>query len=154
MEQETIQKGIKRATELIKRFEGYRSEAYRDSSGVWTIGYGTTENVFPGQITNRKEATNMLREHIRTEVMPYIFAAVEVPVNPDQLAALISFVYNVGAGNFRGSTLLAKLNRGDYKGAAKEFPRWNKAGGKVLRGLVRRRAAEQNLFDGTEKKSE
>ena len=73
--------------------------------------------------------------------------AVKVPLNPNQFGALTSFTYNLGAGNLRSSTLLRKLNAGDYAGAAAEFARWNKAGGKVLKGLTRRRAAERALFE-------
>ena len=74
--------------------------------------------------------------------------AVRVPVNENQFAALVSFTYNIGAGSLSRSTLLRKLNDGDYAGAADEFPRWNKAGGRVLNGLVRRRAAERELCEG------
>jgi lysozyme len=154
MEKTTEQKAIERAYKLIKRFEGYREFAYRDSAGVWTIGYGTTAGVYPGQKTDREEAEQRLKNHIEREVEPYIDQYVNVPLNADQRAALISFVYNLGAGNFLNSTLLAKLNAGDYEGAAAEFPKWNKAGGQVLRGLVRRRKAEKDLFTGAYKKKD
>ena len=73
-------------------------------------------------------------------------AAARVKLNQNQFDALVSFTYNLGAGALGSSTLLGKLNRGDFEGAADEFPKWNKAGGKVLNGLVKRRAAERSLF--------
>jgi lysozyme len=154
MEAETERKAIDRATRLIKKFEGYRANAYQDSAGVWTIGYGTTAGVYPGQTTDREEAEQRLRQDIEVIALNPIKMYVTAPLNADQLAALISFVYNVGPGAFANSTLLQKLNARQYDEAAQEFPRWNKAGGEVLRGLIKRRAAEQALFNGTEKKSE
>lgn len=74
--------------------------------------------------------------------------AVKVPLSEDQFAALVAFSFNVGLGAFRTSTLLKLLNRGDYQGAADQLPRWNKSGGKVLNGLVKRRASERALFLG------
>ena len=73
---------------------------------------------------------------------------INVPLTENQFGALVSFTYNVGSGNLKASTLRQKLNRGDYAGAADEFPKWRRAGGKILRGLVRRRAAERALFEG------
>jgi len=154
MEEETKRKAISRATRIIKKFEGYRANAYQDSAGVWTIGYGTTAGVYPGQTTDREEAEQRLKDDIQAIAVDPILQYVSVPLNADQFAALISFVYNVGPGAFANSTLLQKLNARQYDEAAQEFPRWNKAGGKVLQGLVKRRAAEQALFNGTEKKSE
>ncbi|HEU5067050.1 MAG TPA: lysozyme [Sphingomicrobium sp.] len=80
------------------------------------------------------------------KVETQVRAAVKVPLNSNQLGALVSLTYNIGLGNFRSSTLLRLLNAGDYAGAAAEFPRWNKAAGKTMTGLITRRAAEARLF--------
>ena len=89
-------------------------------------------------------------EQLQRDLKPFaqqIEKAIVVDVNDNQFCALLSFVYNLGIGNFRSSTLLKKLNTGDYRGASLEFPKWNRAGGKVLKGLTRRRLAEQALFN-------
>lgn len=131
--------------ELIKSFEGFRAEAYKDSVGVWTIGWGSTKGVKAGMRISTDEAEARLREDLR-EAESAVERLVKVPLTDNQFAALVSFVFNVGAGNFSKSTLRKKLNQGSYSNAAMEFPRWNKAGGKVLHGLTRRRQAEWKLF--------
>lgn len=131
--------------ELIKEFEGLRLNAYRCPAGVWTIGYGHTKTARPGMRITAAEADALLAGDVAW-VMSCVDFAVKVEMNANQVAAVYSFIYNVGAGAFRSSTLLRKLNKGDYAGAAGEFKRWNKAGGKVLNGLTRRRAAEAKLF--------
>jgi len=137
-------------TSLIRHFEGKRLKAYQDSVGVWTIGYGHTTNVKPGQVITEDEAEELLRFDLEW-VEKAILRNVDVPLTQEQFDALATFIYNLGETNFRRSTLLKKLNREDYAGAANEFPKWNKAGGRVLRGLVRRREAEKKLFlSGTE----
>lgn len=133
--------------EIVKEFEGLRLEAYKCPADVWTIGYGHTRGVIPGDVITEKEAEIFLAEDLE-DAESAVNEYVEVKLNQNQFDALVSFVYNLGAGNFKSSTLLRKLNAGDYLGAANEFKRWNKAGGKVLNGLVRRRAAECNLFIG------
>lgn len=137
--------------ELVKEFEGLRLAAYQDSVGVWTIGYGTTAAAGLG-ITPRKgdaiteaEATRLLNMGL-SKFGEQISGYIKVPVNENQYGALVSLAYNIGPGAFSKSTLLKKLNAGDYAGAAEQFLVWNKAGGKVLKGLERRRAAERALF--------
>ena len=132
---------------LIKSFEGLRLTAYQDAVGVWTIGYGTTRNVRRGMRISRDQAEAFLQEDL-VRFEKAVSDAVKVPINDNQFSALVSFTYNVGSGALRSSTLLKKLNRGDINGAANEFPRWNKAGGRVLAGLTRRRNAERALFLG------
>lgn len=133
---------------LIKSFEGLRLKAYRDPVGIWTIGYGTTRDVRPDMSISEAEAEQLLQQDlIRFEQA--ISEAVVAPVNDNQFSALVSFTYNVGSGALRSSTLLKLLNdRQDIHGAADEFPRWNRAGGRVLEGLTRRRNAERALFLG------
>ncbi|NWA25523.1 lysozyme [Pseudomonas gingeri] len=139
----TSQKGIK----LIKSFEGLRLNAYQDSVGVWTIGYGTTRGIAAGMTITTDQAQRMLQNDIgRFE--PQLDALAKVPLNQGQWDALMSFIYNLGAANLGSSTLLKLLNAGDYAGAAAQFPRWNKAGGQILAGLTRRREAEQAIFLG------
>ncbi|WP_417764674.1 lysozyme [Shewanella chilikensis] len=133
--------------EIIKEFEGLRLEAYKCPADVWTIGYGHTRAVVPGDVITEKEAEDFLSEDVE-DAEDAVNAYVDVKLNQNQFDALVSFVYNLGAGNFRSSTLLRKLNAGDYLGAANEFKRWNKSGGVTLNGLVRRREAEANLFIG------
>lgn len=130
---------------LIKHFEGVRTEAYQDSVGVWTIGYGSTKGVKPGQRISLEKANSLLEKDIADHAAA-VDRLVKVDLNQDQYDALVSFTFNLGEGNLAKSTLLKKLNAGDYKGASKEFIRWNKAGGKVLKGLTRRRMAEAELF--------
>ncbi len=136
--------------ELIKRFEGLELEAYQDIAGIWTIGYGHTgDDVQPGMKISERDAEELLKRDLRPREQA-VDSAVKVPLNQNEFDALVSFVYNVGAGAFRGSTALKRLNRGDRVGAADAITWWNKATvGGVLRevlGLTRRRAAERALF--------
>ena len=131
--------------ELIKSFEGYREDAYLCPAGVWTIGWGTTKNVRKGQITNPEEAENFLKRDLKI-FEAQVAELVKVALTSNQFSALVSFAYNCGAGALKSSTLLKKLNQEDYLGAAEEFLKWNKAGGKMLAGLTRRRVAERSLF--------
>lgn len=142
----TSEKGIR----LIKHFEGFRSEAYLDPVGIWTIGYGTIENVRKGMTVTEEQATNLLLDHLK-DVERDVRNVVVVELNQDQFDALVSFVYNLGIGNLKSSTLLKRLNQGNYQEASNQFLRWNK--GRVdgvlteLSGLTRRRKAEKKLFD-------
>ena len=131
--------------ELIKSFEGLRLNAYLDAVGVWTIGYGHTRTAGPGQSVSFAGATALLREDVAT-FEKAVTQAVRVPITANQYAALVSFAYNVGSGALNSSTLLRRLNAGDTYGAANEFLRWNRAGGRALAGLTRRREAERVLF--------
>ena len=139
-----------RGVELIKEFEGCRLTAYRCSAGVLTIGYGHTGTVdgkliASGMTITVAKATELLKKDL-AEFEAAINSSVTVPITQNMFDALVSFSFNVGAGALRRSTLLKKLNAKDYNGAAAEFPLWNKAGGTVLNGLVRRRKAEKELF--------
>lgn len=131
--------------QLVKSFEGLRLNAYRDPVGIWTIGYGTTRGVKPGMVVTPEQAESLLQGDL-TRFEQAISEAVEVPLTENQFSALVSFTYNVGASALRSSTLLKRLNQGNYAAAADQFPRWNRAGGRVLAGLTRRRNAERALF--------
>lgn len=136
------QKGIN----LIKTFEGLSLKAYKDSVGVVTIGYGSTgPHVSMRQIITEVQAETLLKSDI-ARFERGVSDLVTAPLNQNEFDALVSFSFNLGLGNLKSSTLLRKLNSLDYQGAAKEFERWNKAGGKVLAGLTRRRIAERDLF--------
>lgn len=130
---------------LIKSFEGCRLTAYQDSAGVWTIGYGHTSGVKKGMTITEAQAEAYLKGDLGTAENA-VNGKVTYSIKQNQFDALVSFTYNVGSGNFGSSTLLKKLNQGDITGAANEFDKWNKAGGQVLEGLVRRRAAEKAMF--------
>ena len=133
---------------LIKRFEGLRTEAYRCPAGVWTIGYGSTRGVREGmRITEAQAEALLLRDVERFERA--VAGMVEVPITQGQLDALVSFAFNLGPEALRRSTLLKRLNASEYAKAAQEFARWNRAGGRVLPGLTKRRAAERAMFEGT-----
>ena len=155
--------------DLIKKFEGIPDgdpttvniDPYLDPIDIWTIGWGhaiSIGNVFlrgkqnreaacdlyPGGIT-LKQAEELLRGDV-LDTCRDVESLAEVELTDNQFGALVSFTFNLGRGNLAKSTLLKKLNAGDYTGAAAEFHKWNKAGGKVLNGLVARRAAEAELF--------
>ena len=132
---------------LLKKFEGCELKAYQDSVGVWTIGYGHTKDVKEGDQINKDEAEHLLAEEM-PEYEGYINDYVKVPLNQCQFDALVCWVYNLGPTNLRNSTLLTVLNQERYNDVPKEIKRWNKAGGEVLQGLVRRREAEALLFEG------
>ncbi len=134
---------------LIQVHEGLRLAAYRDAVGVWTIGYGSTVGVRRGMTITRDQAVLRLY-HDLDDAEATINSRVTVPLTQPQFDALTSLVFNIGGGAFRKSTLLQNLNAGDYAGAAAEFNRWVKANGRVLGGLVTRRAAERHLFERRE----
>lgn len=135
---------------MLKSFEGCELTAYQDSVGVWTIGYGWTQPVNGKPVSKGMTITQDTADSLLCSgVVQYekgVKGLLKVAVNQNQFDALVDFAYNLGVKALEGSTLLKKLNAGDYAGAADEFPRWNKAGGKVLNGLVKRRAAERSLF--------
>lgn len=134
--------------DLLKRSEGFRADAYQDSGGVWTIGYGTTKDVQPGDTCTEEQASQWLRRDVLSAEWA-VMKLIEVPMTQGQFDALVDFVYNLGEGALAKSTLLRKLNAGDYAGAAAEFPKWCHAGNQVLPGLVTRRAAERALFEAS-----
>lgn len=133
------------AIDLIKRFEGVKLSAYQDSAGVWTIGYGSTHGVTTGMQITQGEAEERLSKDLARHARGVI-RYIRVPLNDAQYGALVSFTFNLGIGALQRSTLRQKLNRGEYHAAAEEFPRWSYAGGRWLRGLYRRRLAEQAMF--------
>lgn len=134
---------------IIKEFEGTELTAYKDAAGLPTVGTGhlitQKDGIKVGDTITEKQATDLLRHDVaRTEQA--VNDAVTVDLSQHQFDALVSLVFNIGAGNFRSSTLLEKLNDGDYQGAADQFPVWRKAGGRVLSGLEKRRAVERHHF--------
>ena len=139
--------------DLIKQYEGFRSYAYIDTSGLPVIGYGQTkingQTVRMGQYVTKAQADAALEKELY-HIQNLVLAHVRVELTPHQLGALTSLVYNAGTRVIKRSTLSRKLNAGDYAGAAREFTRWNKAnqGGRLVAmpGLTRRRVAEQNMF--------
>ena len=139
-----------RGIALIKRFEGLRTQAYRDIAGVWTIGYGHTgPEVGPGMRLAKGQAEDLLRRDL-ARFADAVTDAVRVPVTQGQFDALVSLSYNIGVSAFRRSTALRRLNASDFAGAAEAMTWWNKAtidGRKQpVRGLTRRRAAEAAFF--------
>ena len=134
---------------LIKKFEGCELEAYQCSAGVWTIGYGHTKDVVEGMTITQEEAEQMLVDELH-EYESYIDKYVTVALSQNQFDALVSWVYNLGPANLSASTMLKVLNSGEYEDVPAQMKRWNKAGGKVLEGLIRRREAEACLFVGKE----
>ncbi|MFW1840914.1 lysozyme [Acinetobacter gyllenbergii] len=136
--------------DLITSFEDLRLDAYDDGVGVWTIGYGTT--IYPNGIKVKKGdvcTLDQAKAYFAFDLKRFeraVNSSVKVTINQNQFDALVSLAYNIGQTAFSKSTLLKKLNAKDYQGAADQFPEWNKGGGKVMKGLVRRRAAERALF--------
>lgn len=135
--------------DLIKRFEGLRLQAYDDNGampgGVWTIGYGHTGGVRPGDEITEAEAERLLREDLATAERAVI-RLVHVPLSGNQFATLVSFAFNVGEGALARSTLLKRLNQGRYEDVPAQLMRWVFQGKTRLRGLERRRAAEADLW--------
>lgn len=132
--------------ELIKDFESCRLTAYRDIVGILTIGYGQTgPQVHEGMTITQAEADKMLLDALGL-VDRGVSSLVRVPLSDNQFSSLVSFAYNLGLGALKQSTLLNCVNKNEFEHAAKEFLKWNHAGGKVVAGLTRRRAAESALF--------
>ncbi len=131
---------------LVEQSEGVRLEAYRDAVGILTIGFGHTgPDVYAGLTITQDDAEELLRRDVRCAALG-VKACVSVPLSQHQFDALVDFTFNCGIEALRTSTLLRKLNAGDYAGADAEFKKWDHAGGKVLPGLTKRRAAEAALF--------
>lgn len=130
---------------LTKQFEGCKLEAYLDSGGVPTIGYGHTKGVRIGQKITQEQADQFLIEDMK-QAEDAVNRLVKVVLSQNQFDACVDFVFNLGEGNFSKSTLLKLINQGRLKEAADEFPKWNLCAGKPLAGLTRRRLAEQALF--------
>ena len=137
--------------DLVKEFEGLRTTAYKDSAGIWTIGYGTTARAgvgiepVEGMEITEAEAEYYLQKGLE-KFSTEITGAITQPINENEFGAFVSLAYNIGSGAFKRSTALRKFNAGDKQGAANAMLMWNKAGGRVLNGLIRRREAERALF--------
>lgn len=154
----------KEALDLIKRWEGYHTRlpdgsckayldklvkpAYRSPGypGLWTIGYGCTEGVYEGLVWSEKQATNALLTEIAKHERAVDNLTKDIKLDENQRGALVSFSYNLGPAVLARSALLKKLLKGDEKGAAEEFLKYRKAGGKVYKGLIERRKDERALF--------
>lgn len=133
------------ASDFVKQWEGRKLKAYRCSAGVWTIGYGHTEDVEEGDVITSSEAELLLIEDLR-ERANALAPFVNAPVTEGQYIALLSLAFNIGVGALKKSSLLRFLNLGHLDEAADEFLRWVYAGGKVSEGLKDRREAERKLF--------
>jgi lysozyme len=134
-----------RGLAVIENFEGLRLKAYQDDVKVWTIGFGHTAGVYPGQVITREQADELLRGDVawaEDAVNKYV----KVPLNDNQFDALVSFTFNCGAGALAQSTTLRKLNAGDYQGAADALLGWVNGDHGPLPGLVSRRREERGLF--------
>jgi lysozyme len=136
-----------RGLSLIMSSESCRTRAYPDPVGIWTIGYGHTRDVHPGDTCTVEQAADWLKEDV-VQAENAVMQLVDVAMTQGEFDALVDFVFNEGEGALAGSTLLKKLNAGDHHGAAMEFPRWIYASGHVLPGLVTRRAHDEALFEG------
>ncbi len=140
------------AVSMLVGVEGISTKSYKDTGGVWTICYGYTHGVVANQTATREQCWTMLKSEATATanaITPYLPS----DLNPNQLAALISFCYNVGVGNCRESTLFRLLKAGDYDGAAKQFKRWHYVKGKDCyvkanncSGIPKRRATEERMF--------
>ena len=142
----------KNGLDIIKEFESFRAKPYLCPSGIPTIGYGSTYYPDGKKVTlqdkeiTEQKAFKILEFIANKDFGSNINKVVKVPLNQNQFDALVSFVYNIGSGNFEKSTILKKVNQSDFIGASLEFEKWNKANGKVLNGLTKRRLAEKELF--------
>ena len=139
------------AVAFAEPFEGWRAAPYQDPGGVWTYAWGSTRDLNGDPVTESTppatlaEGDTLMARDLAASARE-IAADVHVALTSEETIALEDFIYNVGAGNFRSSTLLRKLNAGSYLLAAREFDRWDHAGGRVLAGLLRRREAERVEF--------
>lgn len=142
----------KKGQKFVQSFEGLFLSAYRDPIGVVTIGWGHTNHHLPhfqmGDTWTKEKCEEVFRADMKL-FEDEVKKQVKVPLTQGQFDALVSFTYNCGGGNLAKSSLLRKLNAGDYEGAAQQFQYWNKAGGRVLPGLTRRRLAEALMFRDT-----
>lgn len=130
---------------MTARFEGFRSKAYQDQGGVWTIGYGRTVGVKEGDETTEPAEREALEQAI-LRIVAQINRDLKVRVTQGEFDALVDFAYNLGLYAEEHSTLWAKLQAGDFAGAAAEFPRWAHCNGVQVQGLLTRRLAEQAEF--------
>jgi lysozyme len=135
-----------KATQLVERFESCRLIAYLDGNGIWTIGWGHTGPAVVEGLTCTQAQADAWQDEDLATADAAIARLVKVALNQNQWDGLASFVYNIGQGHFETSTTLRELNQGNTAGACVAIAMWNKVAGKVSRGLVIRRAAEQALF--------
>ncbi len=140
-----------RGLELIKDFEGFSSTSHLDVVNIPTIGWGNTfyedgTKVKLGDQISKTDALKLLEVVANRDFADKIFPSIKVKVSQSQFDAMVSLAYNIGVGAFLKSTLLKKVNAGDFIGAGEEFLRWNKAGGKEVLGLTKRREREKQLF--------
>ena len=140
-----------RGLELIKDFEGFSSTSYLCPAKIPTIGWGNTfyedgRKVKLGEQISKTDALKLLEVVANRDFADKIFPSIKVKVTQSQFDAMVSLAYNIGVGAFNGSTLLKKVNAGDFAGAGEEFSRWNKANGKEVLGLTKRREREKQLF--------
>jgi len=143
----TTRKITQDGLDFIQDVEGCKLYAYLDTGGVWTIGVGHTgPEVVKGLTCTMEQALQWLREDSE-EAQEGVRRLVKGLLTQNQFNALVSFVFNVGVGAFSKSTMLKLINKGDFDGAAKEFPRWNKDNGKEILGLTKRRILEQSMFE-------
>ena len=138
----------------VSYYEGVSNKAYIDPVGIWTICYGETKGVNKGDYKTDEECLDSLAEEL-TEHHKKMVMYVKTPISEKEEAAYLSFTYNVGVGAFSKSTLLKKLNSGDRVGACSQLLRWDKAGGKKLKGLTLRRQSESKLcLEGVQESNE
>jgi lysozyme len=131
---------------IVKEFEGLRLSAYKCPAGVWTIGYGHTEGVTRGMQITKEEAEDLLRHDLQLFENGVKRFIGDAPTNENQFSAFVSLAYNIGITAFGKSSALREHKSGNYELAANKIMLWNKAGGKVLAGLIRRRKAESKLY--------
>lgn len=132
--------------DLIKSFEGLRLQAYQDTVGIWTIGFGSTRGVRRGDQITEQEAEQRLRDDLDAAETCIRSSLNMVRLTQHQFDALVSFVYNLGCRAFRNSTMYRKLEMGDFDAAAEQFQYWTRAGVEHPTGLIRRRHAEAEWF--------
>ena len=138
--------------DIIKHFEGYSSTVYADPIGIPTIGFGSIWDKEGNCLTmDHEPITEQEGEFLLVRELKHVESAIarliRVELTENQFSAIASLTFNIGSGRLKSSTLRAKINRGDYSGASAEFPKWRRAGGRILKGLVRRRKAERELFE-------
>lgn len=150
-----VTEAIDRAAELCRHFEGLRLQPYLCPAGFWTIGFGTVNKPDGAQVKEgdppitRETAEAWLQHELRHTYLPGVLrASPHLAAHPRILAAMVDFAYNLGVGRYRGSTLRRRVDAGDWSGAGEQLMLWVRGGGRVLPGLVRRRAAERALFEG------
>ena len=141
----TSQKGI----DLIKSFEGCKLQSYKCPAGIWTIGYGTTLGIRPAMRITLQEAEDYLKRDLK-QFEDCVNMLVKVVLTQNEFDALVSWTYNLGCGSLRKSTMLKYLNEGKKQFVTSEMVKWNKANGRVLKGLILRREAEAVLFSQAE----